>query len=297
MLRFLLLAAFWIASLAATNVRADAGQHPVSLWQVDGRHNRVYLLGSIHLLRERDHPLPGVLYEAYDDAEVLFMELDFDDVDPVADQALIRELGMLANGRRLADILGPALFAKASRLAEEAAVPLGLLEYAEPWFAAVNVEMMLLMRAGFSQDQGIEAHFAARAAIDQKEIFGFETTAEQLGFLDSLSIEAQKDMFIQSLVEGISIGEVMDSLVEAWHRGDTQFMEENLLADMQEMPELNQVIVVDRNIAWTNRIEDMLDDRDDYLVIVGALHLVGNSGVPALLQQRGYAVRQWVQPE
>lgn len=297
MLRFLLLAAFWIASLAATNVRADAGQHPVSLWQVDGRHNRVYLLGSIHLLRERDHPLPGVLYEAYDDAEVLFMELDFDDVDPVADQALIRELGMLANGRRLADILGPALFAKASRLAEEAAVPLGLLEYAEPWFAAVNVEMMLLMRAGFSQDQGIEAHFAARAAIDQKEIFGFETTAEQLGFLDSLSIEAQKDMFIQSLVEGISIGEVMDSLVEAWHRGDTQFMEENLLADMQEMPELNQVIVVDRNIAWTNRIEDMLDDGDDYLVIVGALHLVGNSGVPALLQQRGYAVRQWVQPE
>lgn len=297
MLRFLLLAAFWIASLAATNVRADAGQHPVSLWQVDGRHNRVYLLGSIHLLRERDHPLPGVLYEAYDDAEVLFMELDFDDVDPVADQALIRELGMLANGRRLADILGPALYAKASRLAEEAAVPLGLLEYAEPWFAAVNVEMMLLMRAGFSQDQGIEAHFAARAAIDQKEIFGFETTAEQLGFLDSLSIEAQKDMFIQSLVEGISIGEVMDSLVEAWHRGDTQFMEENLLADMQEMPELNQVIVVDRNIAWTNRIEDMLDDRDDYLVIVGALHLVGNSGVPALLQQRGYAVRQWVQPE
>lgn len=297
MLRFLLLAAFWIASLAATNVRADAGQHPVSLWQVDGRHNRVYLLGSIHLLRERDHPLPGVLYEAYDDAEVLFMELDFDDVDPVADQALIRELGMLANGRRLADILGPALFAKASRLAEEAAVPLGLLEYAEPWFAAVNVEMMLLMRAGFSQDQGIEAHFAARAAIDQKEIFGFETTAEQLGFLDSLSIEAQKDMFIQSLVEGISIGEVMDSLVEAWHRGDTQFLEENLLADMQEMPELNQVIVVDRNIAWTNRIEDMLDDRDDYLVIVGALHLVGNSGVPALLQQRGYAVRQWVQPE
>lgn len=297
MLRFLLLAAFWIASLAATNVRADAGQHPVSLWQVDGRHNRVYLLGSIHLLRERDHPLPGVLYEAYDDAEVLFMELDFDDVDPVADQALIRELGMLANGRRLADILGPALYAKASRLAEEAAVPLGLLEYAEPWFAAVNVEMMLLMRAGFSQDQGIEAHFAARAAIDQKEIFGFETTAEQLGFLDSLSIEAQKDMFIQSLVEGISIGEVMDSLVEAWHRGDTQFLEENLLADMQEMPELNQVIVVDRNIAWTNRIEDMLDDRDDYLVIVGALHLVGNSGVPALLQQRGYAVRQWVQPE
>lgn len=297
MLRFLLLAALWIASLASTNVRADAGQHPVSLWQVDGRHNRVYLLGSIHLLRERDHPLPGVLYEAYDDAEVLFMELDFDDVDPVADQALIRELGMLANGRRLADILGPALYAKASRLAEEAAVPLGLLEYAEPWFAAVNVEMMLLMRAGFSQDQGIEAHFAARAAIDQKEIFGFETTAEQLGFLDSLSIEAQKDMFIQSLVEGISIGEVMDSLVEAWHRGDTQFMEENLLADMQEMPELNQVIVVDRNIAWTNRIEDMLDDRDDYLVIVGALHLVGNSGVPALLQQRGYAVRQWVQPE
>ena len=33
---------------------ADAG-HPLSLWEVSGARNSVYLLGSIHLLREEDH--------------------------------------------------------------------------------------------------------------------------------------------------------------------------------------------------------------------------------------------------
>ena len=35
-----------------------------------------------------------------------------------------------------------------------------------------------------------------------------------------------------------------------------------------------------------------LDDDRDYLVIVGALHLVGDGGVPALLEARGVDIRQ-----
>ena len=54
------------AGLATANAAsADAG-HALSMWQVAGQHNRVYLLGSIHLLRRQDHPLPSAIYDAYD---------------------------------------------------------------------------------------------------------------------------------------------------------------------------------------------------------------------------------------
>lgn len=38
------------------------------------------------------------------------------------------------------------------------------------------------------------------------------------------------------------------------------------------------------------RIEDLLDDDRDYLVVVGALHLVGPDGLPAMLRARGIPV-------
>ena len=78
---------FLLASLAALPALADETGHPVTLWQVHGANNSVYLLGSVHLLRSDDYPLPTVLDTTYDAAEVLIMEVDMDDIDPLAVQA------------------------------------------------------------------------------------------------------------------------------------------------------------------------------------------------------------------
>jgi uncharacterized protein YbaP (TraB family) len=285
------LAAGGILVILAPLTCADAG-HPLSLWEVSGARNSVYLLGSIHLLREEDHPLPSAIYEAYDDADTLIMELDMDDIDPIEGQVLSNELGLIHDGRELRDLLGEAYYAEAEELADKAQIPLGLMANAEPWFAAMNVEIMLLMRMGFNTALGIESHLTELAAGDGKEILGFETLRQQLEFLDNLSPDAQRDMLLQALAEGADMNDLMDGMIDAWRRGDVTFMEDNLLADMEDYPELNQVIVIDRNVNWTNRIEDLLDDQQDYLIVVGTLHLVGEQGVPELLEARGHEVTQ-----
>jgi len=285
-----LLLAFALPALAADNA------HPLSMWQIDGQQNRIFLLGSIHLLREEDHPIPTAIIDAYREAETLVMELDMDDMDPVESQTLATELGLIHDGRTLADLLGPETYAQAEELALAATIPLNLLSGAEPWYAAMNVELMLLMRIGFNPALGIETHLMEMAAADQKEILGFETMRQQLEFLDGLSADAQREMFLQALSEGDEISAMMDGMITAWRHGDTAFMEENLLADMQDYPELNQTIVVDRNIDWTAQIEALMDDDDDYMIIVGTLHLVGDDGVPTLLSERGHTVTQLHQP-
>lgn len=280
-----------IAILLCVNARAD-DEHPLSMWQINGDSNRIYLLGSIHLLREQDHPLPSGIYDAYDDADKLIMELDMDDMDPVEGQVLTNELGLIQDGRTLSDLLGPDLYMEAETLAAAAQIPIALLAKAEPWFAAMNVEIMLLMRMGFNPAFGIETHLMEMAQSDNKEILGFETMRQQLEFLDGLSEGAQQEMLIQALSEGIELERLMDTMINAWRTGDIQFMEDNLLADMEDYPELNRVIVVDRNINWTDQIEDFLDDDIDYLIVVGSLHLVGDEGVPELLESRGHEVIQ-----
>jgi len=271
---------------------ASADDQALPLWEVEGDHNRIFLLGSIHLLREKDLPLPEAIYAAYDEAETLIMELDMDDIDPIAAQQMTSELGLIENGGTLPNLLGPEAYAEATKLAELANIPLNLLDRAEPWFAAMNVEMMLLMRMGFDPSLGVESHFLARAADDGKEIEGFETMRQQLEFLDGLSPNAQREMFLQALAEGPGMSEMMDDMIDAWKIGDVDFMEEGVLSEMEQYPELNQAIVVNRNNTWTEQIETLLDDDDDYLIIVGTLHLVGDGGVPNLLSSRGHSVMQ-----
>ena len=266
--------------------------HPVTLWQVDGNTNSVFILGSIHLLRNSDYPIPSVIYSAYDEAEVLIMELDMDDMDPMRTQALVRELGMIADGNSLEDVIGERDYAKAAALADDLQIPLTMLAGSKPWLAAVMVETLILTRVGFDPMQGIEMHLMTRAANDGKQLLGFETERQQLEMLDGLTLAAQRDMLLQTLKDGGRIEELLDEIIDAWRLGDTAYMEQTLLSDMSGNDELYDTIVVDRNRDWVRQIDALLDDRDDYLIVVGTMHLVGKDGVPELLRKTGLQVRQ-----
>jgi uncharacterized protein len=282
---------------AASVQAADETTHPVTMWQIDGPHNRIYLLGSVHLLRATDHPLPSIIDQVYREAEVLIMEMDVDDVDPIEAQKLMTDLGLIKDDRSLADLMGPHLYAEAEAFAANVDIPLAMLAGSEPWLAAVTVEQLMLNRIGFNPKYGVENHLAVKAAADRKDIIGLETVRQQLEFLDHMTLESQRSLLIQSLKESNEIGTIMEELVNAWRYGDTEYLEREMLAEMQEYPELYKTIVVDRNRNWVERIDIWLRDRDDYLIVVGALHLIGGEGVPALLAQRGHDVMQMHQAE
>ena len=60
---------------------------------------------------------------------------------------------------------------------------------------------------------------------------------------------------------------------------------------MDESPELFDKIVIQRNRNWMPRIEQMLADPDkDYLVVTGALHMIGAQGLVEQLRAKGYKV-------
>jgi len=281
----------WLVLLPAL-APADNAAHPVTLWMAEGAGNRVYLLGSVHLLREQDHPLPRVIDAVYDDAETLYMELDMDDLDPLLMQATINDLGMLDEGTSLRDVMGEDLYAEAIARAAELELPLDMLDRTEPWLAAITVEQLVLARIGFNPLYGIEMHLLQKASRDNKEILGFESVEQQLAYLDGLSLDAQRELLMQTLTESAAIREIMDDLILAWRLGDIDYLEQTLLDDVSGYPELYETIVAGRNRLWVDTIEALLEQEEDYLVVVGALHLVGEDGVPQLLEQRGIKITQ-----
>ena len=283
-------------TLLALPAHADEPGHPVTMWKVAGASNSVYLLGSIHLLRSQDYPLPTAIDAAYDDAEVLIMEVDMDDMDPFAAQAAFTRYGVLHDDTTLRDLMGDGLYLEAIAAAEIIGIPLGMLQKTEPWYAAMTVEIMMLSRIGFNPTLGIEMHMMSKATQDGKTIEGFETVEEQIQFLDGMSLQAQRDMLLSTLAESTKLGEMMDGLIEAWRHGDIAELEAGMLDELAKHEELNKTLVTDRNSRWVGQIEELLDDVDDYLIIVGALHLIGPQGVPNQLEDMGYDVHQLSEP-
>jgi len=274
----------------------DSEGHPVTLWRAQGINNSVYLLGSIHLLRAEDHPLPSVIDTAYEDAEVLIMELDMDDLDSVATQQLFNQNGVLRDGTTLRQLMGESLYKRAALAAEASDIPIDMLAKSEPWLAAITVEMMALYRIGFNPMLGVEMHMTSRAVRDGKRIDGLENIEEQLAFLDGLSLPAQRAMLLQALEESSSMRETIDEMIRAWRYGDVQSLESYLLESFSEHKELNDTLVTNRNRRWVSQIVELLDDEDDYLIVVGALHLVGQDGVPNLLKQKRVKILQLSEP-
>jgi len=283
-----------LALLAALAPQEGTARDRSILWTVKGTHNTVYLLGSIHVLRPGDGGLPAAAEAAYADAEQLVMEIDMDDpasADPVELLGAMERTALLPEGTSLRAVLGSD-YASVEGHARQAGVDLAALDRFAPWLVAVTLMQVELARRGFAPELGIEHSLANRASEDGKAIAGLETAEQQFAAMGSLPLGQQKRFLMMTLEETAQIDAQLDGLLGAWRRGDAEALARLLSAEFEEFPELYRPLTVDRNRAWLDRLVDLLDDRDDYLVVVGALHLVGRHSLVDLLEQRGYEVRQ-----
>jgi hypothetical protein len=267
---------------------AFAGKLPI--WEIEGNSNRILLMGSVHFLRPADYPLPEGMRAAYEQADQLYMEIDMDALDPMQAQVLLTTMG---TGRRpLNEAMSTANYEEATRRADKLGVPLILFDQFEPWFAALSITQLRMMQLGFDPSWGIETRLTAQATTDGKTISGLETLEEQLGFMDRLDEETQQQFLLQSLEDAATLEEQVDSIVAAWRSGDTTTLEELMLEGFRSAPGLEDAMLVQRNRNWVRPIMQLQNQPDNYLVIVGAMHLIGRKSVVAMLENEGVKVRQ-----
>lgn len=279
-------------SVAAGAASFVAAADP-AVWHVAGpRGAEVWLLGSIHVLHEQDYPLPANIDGLFEGADELLMELDFDDPGLAEQQRTLLATAVLPQGTVLSDVLPPGTYATAKRRTQALGMDLELLEDFEPWFIAITVLDLSLQAQGYESRLGVEQYLAAKARAAGKPIAGLESPAEQLAIFDNLAPEAQIDLLEQSLEEAAAAGSEMEEVTAAWRDGRLEELGDDLLAEFAPFPGLYEEIVVERNGDWIAPLEALLASERKVLVVVGALHLVGEDSVIAKLVERGHAVRR-----
>lgn len=262
------------------------------LWQIQSDQNTVYLLGSVHLLSDGDYPLPASFQAAFDDSDALLMEIDLDDLSVLEVAASLAEKSRIKGDSTLQATLGAQRWLEANQIAKQIGLDLADYQKVKPWYAAMLITQHAMRDARFEPRLGVDQFFATQAIRADKPIDGLETFDEQIDFFDSLSTELQIQLLVQTLNDVDEYADDMQLLVERWRSGDVAFLAEELLAGFKGYPELNDILISKRNAAWLDRVVALTRSNQDYLVVVGALHLVGPDGLNARLTELGLAPKQ-----
>ena len=259
-----------------------------AMWRVSDADSSVYLFGSIHLFTKPVEWRTPLFDAELKEAEHVYFEMIFDEAAYATFARVMLVDGRLRDGRTLWDILTPAEETEVRTALALSGIEPASVEQLQPWMAE------LVLSTGMVAGAAAGVELVLDTEVDAERKRGLETAEEQVGFLAQGS-EAEQVANLMNTVRqmaGIDGGALVDEMMTAWERGDVEALYRLNRFDMGEVGARYDVLITDRNARWTERIEQMLDENDDAMVVVGAGHLVGPEGVPALLEQRGFTVER-----
>jgi len=263
-----------------------------SVWLATKGNNKVYLGGTIHMLRSSDYPLPFEYETAYSNADNLYFEIDIDQMnDPSAQLGMLQRL-MYSDGRTLQSVLNADAYQLLTDYVAKFSMPMMMLQNMKPGLVMSTLELLEFQTRGFTQN-GVDVHFHQRAKDDDRPIYAFETIDEQIGFIEKMGEGEESEYIMLSLRDLEKIDSDIESMISIWRNGESEDLVDLFVEDMQKnTPGVYQSLLLDRNHKWMPTLEAMFDDADTELVLVGVTHLVGDDGLVELLRKRGYEVEQ-----
>lgn len=263
-----------------------------ALWVVESAHAKVYLFGTIHILKADRQWHSPALDAAIAQSRDLWLEVP-DPEDPTSILPSLQTMGMDA-AHPLSTKLTPADLARVDAAARAMGVPgESVFEPFRPWFVGVMLSTVPLLKAGYDPSYGVDRQLRSTFVSSGKPVYGFETLVQQLHFFADLP-QDQEIAFLDATLDEIDASAASDDqLVAFWANGNVDKLA-GIEGDeiFRRSPALYKELIVDRNTAWAQRLDTLLHGSGVSFVAVGAGHLAGAVSVQADLAKRGYRVRR-----
>ena len=260
-----------------------------ALWQVADKDTTIYLFGTVHALTQSTTGYDGRIERAFNASSELVTEIDVSNA--AASAQALQGASALPEGQTLR-----ALMTDENRQQYEAALvglglPVEALDRYEPWFAAVTLSLLPLLRSGYDTQSGVELSLSGRAG--EKSRGALETIEQQVALFDTLPQEAQLAYLDETVEKLDQAASTLDAMVAEWVEGDAIALAALLNAEMAD-PVLYERLLTARNANWAGWIENRLQQPGTVFIAVGAGHLAGAGSVQDQLRRRGVKVtRVW----
>lgn len=283
---------FFVASaaMAALIAGAPAAWSEPAMWVVKDKDSEIRLFGTVHVLPKELSWRSAAFDAAFAGSQEVWFEMDLSPDGQKAAQTASMQFG-LSPDRPLSAVLTPEQRARVKAAADQLGIPDAQLEPMRPWLVGLTFSLVQIMRAGYDPSSGVER--VLQPEIGARPAKSFETAEQQIRFFADLP-DATQVAFLMNSIDDMDRGpQMLSAMVADWAEGDVAGLETVFLSEMRtRYADLYDVLIKRRNEAWVDRIVAELQGSGTDFIAVGAGHLVGPDGVPALLTARGVTVER-----
>ncbi len=266
-----------------------------AMWVVKDADSIVYLLGTFHFSKPGLQWRSDKIDAAFKDSDELWVE-----ASETGNEALLETL-LLKHGfdpaRPLSSKLSGDVWDRVQSAAKLVGMPVSSVEQMRPWLAATYLTLARVMQEGYDPYDGPDGELEKSARASQKMVKTLESLEQHMLVFSAVSEQGEIDFLVQTLSElegGPKFVDFVDQMAAAWIAGDTDKLETMALSNLKaQAPELYESVLVRRNLDWSDQIAAIMHGAGTSFVAVGAAHLIGNESVPAILVERGFAVKPY----
>lgn len=276
-------------SLAATNVRAS--EQPL-FWSINRDGAPVgHLLGTIHSEDPRVLEFSDPFLRTLRESRIFAMEL----VPNLPNLAALAERMKLPPDTTLEALAGPARFKAVADVLNNYGVPTGQARAMRPWAAMMTISVPPPVTGLF-----MDFSLSLRASGSGAQVIGLESLDEQLAFLEQMELDQQLQLLDYAIEQADRVGPLHDRMVGAYLTNDLHSLYELAMEQLNGLSPAVRELFIDQGIEARNRrmLARILPELEQggLFIAVGALHLPGDSGLLALLRQRGFVLEPAVWP-
>jgi uncharacterized protein YbaP (TraB family) len=277
----------WLAALGGALALALPAAAEPALWVVRDKDSTIYLFGTVHALKSGTNWLSPRIEAAAQASDELWLETPCSSLDDIR-----ASLAPLVKTRGLGSASLPSrLSPDEQKILDRETRLSGLaphsLDRFQPWFAALSISMSAMTHAGYERAAGADAMLGRMFAQRGIAPKGFESADQQVALVAGLSEEDQVPYLRAAFGAHDRVGPEEDKMIARWLEGDVETIASSNVAAIKAVdPGLYDRMLVRRNIAWAERVENLLAGKGTVFIAIGAAHLAGPDSVLAQLQRK-----------
>lgn len=271
----------------------------------DDEDTKIYLFGSIHAADDRAFPMQDKIMNAYNSSDYLAVEVDIVALEKdFSAQVELVQMLLCEDGKTLKDYLKPDTYNMLIEYLKDNKEYNKAYEMYRPEFIYSLLSNIIVEKGNLDIDDGIDMYFLNKATKSKKNILELESATSQYEMLVNLPDELY-DYMIKSFIKNEQLE--IDNLIlmyEGWLEGDfsklleSEEIDTSLLEDdLNEYENLeifteeyDNEMIYKRNEKMVKNVDNYFKEGKNVFVVVGAAHIVGETGLANKLSTLGYNV-------
>ncbi len=254
----------------------------------------MYLLGSIHVLSEDFYPLPDYIETLVQRADVLVLEADIreESLKTAEIAQLTMKAGFYHDGSSIEEHLEKSLYQSLSAVVKEAGLSMEQVSLMKPWLLSLTLQTLELESSGYRSYFGMERVISKANTWDK--VVELEGIEYQLEMVAGLGEDDQLELLNSTVEESGHIKESLEILIDAWEQGNPGLIAEELALEGLSGG-IAKRLLQQRNVSMAKKAAELLNSevgKKTILLVAGAAHFIGETGIPFQLSSRGFDVSQ-----